>query len=173
MADNINTKKLSELILFVITAHEEYPKQPDNSFRFWDKRTPYSIHPIWCAMTLLTETTLSEELRWRGAQALLLHDVVEDTTATLPSNISDEVVKLIQELTFETPTEGLEKIFQKSEEAQLLKLYDMVSNLLDWDQKLNMKIELYKGVAKKLAHLVEKQHGNLNIVSMAYALIGW
>jgi hypothetical protein len=47
-------------------AHSNHPKRPEGAIRFWDSLTPYAIHPIWCAMTLLTETRLPEEIRLPG-----------------------------------------------------------------------------------------------------------
>ena len=92
--------KLEDHINWIIDAHQNYPKKPGGDIRYWDKKTPYSIHPIWCAMTMLTETKLPEELRINGAIALLYHDVLEDTTKGLPDNLPSKVVEMISDMTF-------------------------------------------------------------------------
>ena len=73
-------------------------------------KTPYYIHPLWCATTLLTEEKLSEEIRRIGSQALLLHDVFEDTTAGLPEDTEDEVRRLVMDMTFNTSDQEVENI---------------------------------------------------------------
>ena len=80
------SEELETSINHAILAHSKCPKTPKDATRFWDKTTPYVIHPIWSAMTLLTETSLSEEIRLTGYQALLWHDTLEDTTLPLPGN---------------------------------------------------------------------------------------
>ncbi len=56
-------KEMGELINFAITAHQDFSRKPSKTVRLWDKDTPYSVHPIWCAMTLLHETDLPEPIR--------------------------------------------------------------------------------------------------------------
>ena len=103
-------KKLQDLIQYVIYAHAFCAKTDSNRFRRWDMKTPYYIHPLWCATTLLTEEKLSEEIRRIGSQALLLHDVFEDTTAGLPKDTEDEVRRLVMDMTFNTSDQEVENI---------------------------------------------------------------
>jgi len=56
-------EKLVDLIAYTFRAHGEGATKPSKAVRKWDGRTPYAVHPVWCAMTLLTETTLPEDLR--------------------------------------------------------------------------------------------------------------
>src|SRR5262245_14892479 len=93
---------LQYLQYYAWEAHMSFSRTPTKAVRRWDGKTPYAIHPVWCAMTLLTETSLPEELRFSGAQALLLHDILEDTTAGLPENVSEAVRALVQEMTFDS-----------------------------------------------------------------------
>ena len=58
--------------------------------------------PIWCGMTLLTETRLPEEIRFTGYQALIWHDVLEDTNLPLPDGTDLEVIRLVQEMTYQS-----------------------------------------------------------------------
>ncbi len=56
-------------ITHAIMAHSKHPKTAGDAIRYWDNLTPYAIHPIWCATTLLTETGLPEKIRYDGYQA--------------------------------------------------------------------------------------------------------
>ncbi|MFH1917249.1 MAG: hypothetical protein ABIJ21_08370 [Nanoarchaeota archaeon] len=76
------------ILNYNIEAHQDHPRKPSNASRKWDGRTPYYIHPIWCATMLATETTLSEKIRLEGIHALLYHDILEDTTQSLPEWLS-------------------------------------------------------------------------------------
>ena len=113
-----------------ISAHN-FPVKPSKAVRKWDGKTPYSVHPIWCATMILHETVLAEEIRVDGSQALLFHDVLEDTLAELPSYLSDRVKKLVQDMTFESSDVEMLKVWDKPIEVKLFKLYDKVSNLMD------------------------------------------
>src|SRR3989344_3299085 len=100
-----------------IDAHQHHPTKPSKAFRKWDGATPFVAHPIWCAMTLLAETGLPQELRTRGYQALLFHDVLEDTTAPLPASVSEEVAALVKDMTFESFARETELVWEKSAEV--------------------------------------------------------
>lgn len=151
-------------------AHADAPTKPSKAVRKWDNKTPYGIHPTWCAMTILTETILSEELRVIGAQALLFHDVLEDTTAELPEIIPPKVVQLVKEMTFASSDEEMELIWSRSKEAMLLKLYDKVSNLLDGSWMSVEKRARYADYLSRLCDAVEPHYGNLNIIRIARAI---
>jgi len=49
-------------------------------------------------MTLLTETSLPDEIRLSGYLALLFHDVIEDTDLELPVAIARVVIELVQDI---------------------------------------------------------------------------
>ncbi len=165
-------------INYVMRVHEACPRTPRKAYRQWDGRTPYSIHPIWCAATLLSETKLSEDIRERGAVALLYHDVPEDTTAPLPKDLSHEVRALIKEMTFFGGfAEEAEEVWKRSPLCRLLKLYDKVHNLLDgrdtWmpekeDKEYRRK---YEGHTLRLCADVEKNFGRLNITLLARTIL--
>ena len=162
--------EMSASILHAIRAHAEYPRRPKDAIRFWDKSTPYAVHPIWCAMTLLTETTLSEDIRSNGYQALLWHDILEDTKLPLPQDTRKEVETLVREMTFEDFDEEREKIWERSDTAKLLKLYDKVSNLLDGSWMSNEKWNTMVEHARKLAVFVSGKYGDLNILKIAASI---
>lgn len=162
--------QLINTIRTAIIAHQEHPKQPKDSLRFWDGKTPYAIHPVWCAITLLHETLLPDEIRLPGYQTLLLHDILEDTTLPLPADLDPLVVAWVQAMTYESFTAEQEAIWNQPDEIKLLKLYDKTSILLDavW-----MKPEKWNHMVRytlSLADFAEQTYGALNIVKIARAL---
>lgn len=163
-------KEMGELISFTINAHQDFARKPSKSVRLWDKETPYSVHSIWCVMTLLHETELPEATRVIGSKALVFHDVLEDTTSPLSTNIEPEVIKLVEEVTFDTQEEAMEKIWERSNEARLITLYDMVSNMLDGSWMNQEQRQFYLDYTLRLKDSVKTRFGNLNIVKIAEAL---
>ncbi len=158
---------MAKRIFWTIIWHGNRAKKPSKAFRKWDGKTPYGIHPAWCAMTLLHETTLPEEVRNIGYQALLYHDILEDTDAKLPEDFPNEASKLVEEMTFESSDIEMVEIWSKSKEAKLLKLYDKVSNLLDGAWMSAEKRAKYSWYTLRLADEVGKNFGQLNIVKIA------
>lgn len=163
-------KKLSELIGFVLAAHAKQPILPRKAARKWDGKTPYGIHPVWCAMTILHETALSEEQRYAGAEALLLHDIWEDTTAGLPRETHDEIRLLVQDMTYESTQEEMKFVWSRTPFIRLLKLYDKVSNLMDGSWMSGEQRKKYAEYTKKLADDAKENFGELNIVKIARAI---
>ncbi|HYN87302.1 MAG TPA: hypothetical protein VER55_02170 [Ardenticatenaceae bacterium] len=162
--------ELRAAIDHAILAHAKHPKTARDAVRFADRATPYAIHPIWCAMTLLTETSLPLELRRTGYQALLWHDTIEDTNLPLPAAMSETVRDLIEEMTFRSFDEEMQRLWERSETAKLLKLYDKVSNLLDGTWMSTGRWNQYVRHTLKLAEIIEARHGQLNIVKIARAV---
>lgn len=164
-------QNLAHLISYAIESHRDHATKSSKTVRKWDGRTPYGIHPTWCATTLLTETTLPEELRIMGAEALLFHDVLEDTTAELPHLTSHRVRDLVDEMTFDNSDEEMERVWSRSQECKLLKLYDKVSNLLDGVWMTPEKRAKYVAYTLRLAEEVERDFGpQLNILKIARAV---
>ena len=152
---------------YIIKAHNEKAKKPENKFRKWDNKTPYYIHPIWCAITILNETSLPENIRREGSQALLYHDILEDTTAELPEWLSKNVKLWVKEMTFNSSEDEWKNLWDKDKIIKLLKLYDKTNNQMDniWmkpERKKEHKIHLFK-----LVKDVESNYGNLNIIKLA------
>jgi hypothetical protein len=163
-------RELMDSILYTFEAHCVHPKTPLNATRWWDRSTPHIVHPIWCAMTFLSETRLTNNVRKVGYQALLWHDILEDTNLGLPDDVSPEVLALVKELTFESFAEEQREIWNRSNLAKLLKLYDKTSNLLDasW-----MTSEQWRACTEHTAKLVvfaRTTYGDLNIVRLADAM---
>jgi hypothetical protein len=170
----MNTKQLADEIvngvIFAKHAHIDLPKTPADSVRFHDYLTPYIVHPIWCAMTLLTETSLDEGIRFKGYQALMWHDTLEDTFAKLPDDMDPTVRSLILDMTFDNFQEEKLKIWQCSKTVRLLKLYDKASNLLDASHMSQEKWNVYVDFVTQLIADVEINFGSLNIVKIAKAI---
>lgn len=163
---------LEQHIQYIYSAHQTRPREHRNSYRAWDKETPYSVHPVWCAMTILTETTLPSELRNDGAIALLYHDILEDTKAPLPGELSPTVLQYIHDMTyFGDIYEEIEKIWEKDPRIRLFKLYDKVSNILDGAWFTPPIKKMYTDYTMKLTNDVEQHFGPLNIVKIAQALL--
>ena len=136
-----------------------------------DKATPYAAHPIWAATTLLHETALPPEVRNDGAAALLYHDLLEDTDAGLPPWASETATAWAEELTFHGGfAEERERIWERSIEAKLLKLYDKASNLLDGAWMKPAKRAAYLAYTERLAAEVEAHYGPLNITRLLATL---
>lgn len=161
---------LFDQIYFCIRAHASQATKPSKAVRKWDGKTPYSVHPIWCAITIMTETTLPEKIRTLGAEALLLHDILEDTTAKLPDDTSAEVRTLVEGMTFESSDEEMKLIWDRSLEIKLFKLYDKVSNLLDGSWMSFERRNRYAAYLLRLCDEVESHYGKLNIIRIARAI---
>jgi hypothetical protein len=163
-------KELDFSIHHAIEAHSIHVKTPRDAIRFWDQTTPYAIHPIWCAITLLTETRLPDDIRINGYQALLWHDTLEDTNLPLPEASREEVVRLVHEMTFANFADEESKIQDCRDVVKLLKLYDKTSILLDaiWmkAEKWNRLVDYTLG----LRQFVLQTYGELNIVRIAGAI---
>ena len=172
--DAVDIKSWSEEIVKAIAhahmAHSVHAVTSDDTVRFHDRSTPYLVHPIWCAATLLQEPNLPFELRKTGFVALLWHDTLEDTTLPLPENTSEEVAQLVHYMSFDSFEEERTKLWECSSEVRLLKLYDKVSNLLDGNWMKTAKWNIYVDHTLQLAADVEQNFGVLNIVKIAKAI---
>ncbi len=168
--DHNLANQLADAIAHALRAHSQHQRSPKDSVRLHDGRTPYAVHPIWCAMTLLSETTLPRDFRFTGYLVLLWHDILEDTHLNLPKETPHEVATLVDEMTFVSFAEECEQIWRRSENAQLLKLYDKVSNLLDGMWMSDDEWNNYVTHTQALAQFAAKRFGNLNIVRIAHAI---
>lgn len=164
--------ELSSLIHYVIDVHHRASKDPAQAFRRFDGKTPYSIHPIWAAMTILHEGKLPEDVRERGGKVLLVHDVREDTNALLPEWMLSELeIKRVAELTFANDDEPYILIWERSDEAKLFHLYDCTSNLLN---RGTAAPERTKRKKEHVAHLIDHlrpMYGDLYIMDFALAIV--
>ena len=157
----------SKDLTYIISAHNFKAKEPAKRMRKWDLTTPYSIHPIWCAMTILHEPLLSKDIRERGSLVLGYHDIPEDTNASLPDWLSQEVRGLIMAMKFDSSEDEWKNLWKKDKEVRLYKLYDKTGNMLDgaWMEKERRMQHLAH--LQKLTEDVRKNYGTLNIVRIA------
>ncbi len=162
--------QLAAAIQHAIQAHSHFPNTPRDAVRLWDGQTPYVIHPIWCAMTLLTETKLAQEIRYPGALALLWHDTLEDTHLPLPEDTLPVVRQLVEEMTFASLDEEFARLWERSDTTKLLKLYDKVSQFLDGIWLSDTRWNQLVAHTRKLETFVESTHGELNIIKLARAV---
>lgn len=166
-------KKFIEYIDFIANAHQEKVLPTAKALRTLPngEKIPYFSHSLWCAMMIYLESKLPEKIRYPGAQALLFHDVLEDTDAVLPDDISDEVRHLVQEMTYKGGfNEEKYAVLLKPAIVQLLKLYDKTATLYDGDLKPK-RYQEWTEFMEKLIKTVEKEYGELNIVLLAKSLI--
>lgn len=170
----MNTEKIAQEIIdaadFSRIAHIHHSRKLTGRVRFHDKKTPYIVHPIWCAMTILTETTLQESIRLNGYLALMWHDVLEDTSIPLPTFADDTVKELVNDMTFSSFEEETMRLWEKSPIVRLLKLYDKTSNLLDASHLSKEKWSRYTDFTKRLIEDVHHNYGDLNIVKIAQSI---
>ena len=168
------TRKWSEEIVRAIRhaqlAHTEHGNEPNDAIRFHDRVTPYLVHPLWCAASLLQESSLPLAIRKAGYLALLWHDVLEDTQMGLPEDTSLEIVKIVKDMSFSSFDQEMTELWSRSIEVKLLKLYDKVSNLLDGQWMKAEKWNLYVEHTVRLADEVRQEYGALNIVKITEAI---
>lgn len=165
-------KKFLEYINLATEAHQEKSLKPEKAIRTFlsGESNPYFTHSLWCAMTILMETKLPESIRLPGAETLLFHDVLEDTTADLPADLSPEVNDLIKSMTFSDFHTEVRETLTKPPLNQLLKLYDKTATLYDGVVKNKVGKEWYDYI-RSLVNNVEKEYGELNIVLLAKTLL--
>ena len=150
-----------------------FPREPEKAFRRFDGVTPYGVHPVLLAMFLLNEESLPEEFRVRGAKALLAHDLIEDTTAELPSWVKDspDASPLVHGLTFSKRENKFVEIFNRGEEVILLGFFDNTFNLTATGRMKTERLAEYReGVRGHLAY-IEPRYPRLEIVKMAKAFL--
>ena len=155
--------------------HARFPTKPGKAFRGGHDEertwTPYGIHPTWAAMTILHERGLSQNIRTDGAMALLYHDVLEDTTRSLPRDMPKRVRELVEAMTFESFGQETELLWQRAPVVRLLKAYDKVSNWMDGTWMYPDRRVVHRAHLKRVTDDVEQNFGLLNIVRMARALL--
>lgn len=170
-ADMLMADRLAELITWSFQTHDRSAKLPRKRFRKFDGCTPYAVHPTWCAMMILHETSLSEELRVNGAQALLFHDILEDTTRDLPAGTPFRVRELVEGLTFESMDDEMVRVWERPPVIRLLKMYDKVSNYYTDDWMEQSRIAQVRPYLRRLTDDVKANYGRLSIIRFADQLL--
>lgn len=164
-------EKLRRAIELSYEAHTHHPRRPEMAARKWDGRTPYFAHPVWCATAILHEPALPQALRQDGAQALALHDVLEDTTLALPPDLSPRVRRLVELMTFPGGTaQEVVEVWARPPEVRLLKLYDKTCNMMDDRFLPEPRRRKARAYVRKLAADGDARFPGTNIVTLARAL---
>lgn len=169
----LSADELGQLFNFAFQQHDRKAIREAKRFRKSDGVTPYGIHPVVCAALLLHETSLvlTQHMKIVGAQALAYHDILEDTSATLPEHVSEEVSDLVVGMTFPSSDEEMEMVWDRSPFIRMLKLYDKVSNMLDASWMTVEQLEKYRVYVRKLIDDVSANYGELNIIKLARCLV--
>lgn len=147
--------------------------------RVFDEVTPHAHHPIRTAYLALMEPMLETEFRYKTAIALLFHDLFEDSTKGLPSDLppewADEIGQIVREMTFENGlSQEVKELWSKSPEAILCKLFDKFDSFAEsaiWLIK-NKPEEgrLFLDHLRRVATYVEREFGRLHTVDLARAM---
>lgn len=145
-----NSKNLyADALILAIQAHSgQYRKQ---------EKTPFVIHPIRISEQILINFPEHENLEFLRSAALL-HDVIEDTwadTAFLEAKFGKKMALVVNELTSThhplkevRHAEKLKKMTSATDEAKIVRLFDMWDNLNDpfqgprWKEFVNECMEV-------------------------------
>lgn len=168
----IDPKKFVTAIQDVASAHQDKVLPAANAFRTFPsgEKNPYFTHCVWCASMLLLDTQLPDDVREDGAFALLYHDVLEDTSASLPQTLSPRVVQWVRDMTYDTFAQEVEEVLRKSPEIHLLKLYDKVATMYDGALR-SFRYPEWLDFTEKLLRSVEDTYGELHIVVLGRGLV--
>jgi hypothetical protein len=174
----MKSREFKKYLDFAYSAYQEH--NISNQAYRQNGRVPYMAHPLWAATMLIADTEVPWKEREIGFKALILHDVLEDTSLTLPDWVEPKVKKLVQELTFKGGWEEKKaKAMSKAINIKLLMLYDVLSSMYELhvgekkhekktgDKKRND----WKNITIKLVMDVEKRYGNIRIVQVGKAII--
>ena len=178
MQGKITSEEFKKYLDFAYSAYQEnYIGKPDQTYR-QDGKVPYMMHPLWCASMLITDTQIPWEQREIGFKALILHDVLEDTSLELPDWVESEVKAVVKELTFESHLQALREYENKTPFIKLLMLYDVLSSMYEnhvgvFDDVVTKKVKrrLWKEFTIKEIAEVEKEYGNIRIVQVGKAIV--
>ena len=151
-----------------VNAHQVNPNQPKDASVFGMAK-PVVIHSLRCAMTILHETQLPDEIGCRDIRHCCCM-MFWKIPVVIPGNLDERVVVLVHGMTFDSFQAEQAAIWDQPDDIKLLKLYDKTSILMDavWmrDKKWNNLVDY----TLALADFVEKTYGLLNVVNIARAL---
>lgn len=161
----------AELKKYLDFAYEAYQNNNVSGQAYRQKgNVPFIMHPLWCASMLITDTQVPQDEREIGFKALILHDVLEDTSLELPEWVELEVKETVQKLTFENWDEALKIIPTYEPFLKLLLVYDSLSSMYE-----NHVSDLHRAgwikTTKYLLEEVEKEYGNVRIVQVGKAIL--
>lgn len=172
----IKSEELKKYLDFAYSAYQE--NNISNQAYRQNGNVPYIMHPLWCASMLIADIQVPQEQRELGFKALILHDVLEDTSLKLPDWVSDDVKNVVNELTFESFEQAIKEYDSKEPFIKLLLLYDKLSSMYEkhvgitgkTEEARTMKRKLWKEFTLKGIEEVEKEYGNIRIVQVGKAI---
>jgi hypothetical protein len=156
--------KLSHTIMM----YQEDVNQHNIKVRAHDKATPFAVHPIWCAISILSAPDLNQDLRVDGFWIILNHNL-ENYTGKKPdcSQVILEKIHSLQCLSYVKEADGA-ITWSAPPEIRLFKLFEQVHKLYDNEHECD-DIEL--DLTQDLLADVQTNYGNLKIVRIAKALM--
>lgn len=162
----LNYTELLDVIIFATQKHKKQQRKGSSN-------TPYIVHPMQVAKILL-EIGKIEDINI--IKAAILHDTIEDTD-TNPEEITELFGETVKNIVLEVTDDKslpkqerkelqVEKMSQKSMEAQTLKIADKICNLTDLinDPPKNWKISRileYVDWAEKVVNKAQNINPNL------------
>lgn len=164
----IQSDYLKKLIDFAFDAYQNHTINGEEYRQ--NGNVPYFFHPTWCASILLTDTRIPYEERELGYQVLILHDVLENTDVDLPDWVSAEVKSEVQEMTYESYAEAIEKLPNKTPFRKLLSLVDLLASMYEEHVKEKNR-SIWMKFTKMLTEDVEKHYGNIRIVQLSKTIV--
>ncbi|MFZ6014971.1 MAG: hypothetical protein ACOYUZ_01280 [Patescibacteria group bacterium] len=152
----------------VITALQRDANDPRANVRKHDLATPFAVHPLWCAISILSAPDIEQDLRLAGYKVLLEH-ALEPQTGKAPDadRIQLEQIRSLRCLSRVKNDDGSLR-WSAPPEIRLFKLFEVVHNLYDDEidgDDLNIKL------ARDLVGDVQANFGNLKIIRIAKALL--
>ena len=164
----ISHKRFKKLLDFSYSAYQL--KNIDSHTYRQAGKVPYLTHPLWCSLIFLNDALIPIKLRKVGYEALLLHDILEDTNAKLPKWVGDKVRKLVSEMTFPSWEEEKKVLLTKPPFIKLLKLVDKLASMYDLDVMPKNK-KGWKKITFALLKDVEKKYGQIRVVQIGKAIL--
>ncbi len=165
----IRSKTFKQYLDFAYKAYQEH-NTTNQEYR-QEGKVPYITHPLGAALLHLADTHIPYKKREIGFKILVMHDVLEDTSLTLPRWVEPEVKKGVKEMTYfgqKSLEEKINWIKTKNHFIKLLLLYDSFWSL--YEHHVGGPAErqaLWKKGVLILADEVEKHYGNVRIVQIA------
>ena len=154
-------------------AYDAYQNKSKKDKTRQEGKTPFITHPFFAASLLLADQRIPWEDRYYGYQILVLHDVLEDTTAELPEWLDTKVIEGIKGLTFPdnlSVEEKFEIIKSRGPFIRLLALCDTISNVYEEHVGEFHKRE-WKEADEKLVKDVRKDYGDIRVVEVSETIL--
>jgi (p)ppGpp synthase/HD superfamily hydrolase len=154
-------------------AYDAYQNKSKKDKTRQEGKTPFITHPFFAASLLLADQRIPWEDRYYGYQILVLHDVLEDTTAGLPEWLDTKVIEGVKDLSFpNNPSieEELEIFKKKGGFIELLALCDKISNVYEEHVSEYHRKE-WKKVCEKLIQEVKRDYGDIRIVEISETVL--